>query len=79
MTDEQLAQFLGLDRCTSLQREKVLRSITPARREVYERMAQLEVALNLWKHGLAPKPRGVLIDGVRAVQRRRRRHQGMMP
>lgn len=77
MTDEQLAQFLGLDRCTPAQRAKVLHSITPQKRATYERMAVVEIELDLWKCGLGPKPRGVLIAGVRAVRKRRRRYERM--
>ena len=79
MTREQLAHFLGLDRCTTMQRDKVLNSITPAKREVYERMAQVEIELDLWNCGLGPKPRGVLVKGVRSVRRSRRKHQSMTP
>lgn len=72
MTDEQLIEFLGIARLTPDERAKILRSIAPARRAVYDRMAQVEVELTLWQCGLGPKPRGVLVDGVRALRRRRR-------
>ena len=77
VTDDQLIEFLGLGRCSGEVRTKVLRSITPARRAVYDRMAEVEVALQLWECGLGPKPSGVLIDGVRAVRRGRRQRNRM--
>ena len=77
MTDDQLIEFLGLGRCSDEQRARVLRGITAARRAVYERMAEVELQLRLWEHGLGPRPRDVLIDGVRAVRRQRRRHGSM--
>ena len=36
-----------------------------------DRMANLEIEINLWQHGLGPKPKGVLIDTVRDTKRRR--------
>lgn len=78
MTDEQLATFLGLDRCTPGDREKILRSITPLRRATYERLAKVEAELNVWQCGLGPKPRGVLVDGVRSIRRKRRQRRSMI-
>jgi hypothetical protein len=71
MTDEQLLDFLGVAKETPENRAKLLRSITPEKRALYERMAGLETELTVWEMGLGPKPTGVLIDSVRSVRRRR--------
>jgi len=71
MTDEQLLEFLGVAKETPENRAKLLRSITPEKRALYERMAKLETELTIWQMGLGPKPTGVLIDSVRSVRRRR--------
>lgn len=71
MTDEQLLDFLGVAKETPENRAKLLRSITPAKRAVYEQMAGLETELAVWEMGLGPKPTGVLIDSVKSVRRRR--------
>ena len=63
MTDEQLAQYLGI--ADSPKWLAAINSIPPAIRKTYERMAQLETEINLWQQGLGPKPSGVLIDGAR--------------
>jgi hypothetical protein len=71
MTDDQLLEFLGVANETPENRAKLLRSITPAKRRVYERMAEIETELTVWQMGLGPKPQDVLIDTVRSVRRRR--------
>ena len=71
MSDEQLLDFLGVSKETTENRAKLLRSITPERRLLYERMVGLETELTVWQMGLGPKPTGVLIDTVRSVRRRR--------
>lgn len=71
MTDEQLEVFLGIANETPENRAKILRSLTPAKRALYDRMADIETELKLWEMGLGPRPTGVLIDSVRSVRRRR--------
>lgn len=71
MTDEQLLHYLGLANETPENRAKILRSITPQKRAVYERMSTIESELTVWEMGLGSKPTGVLIDTVRSVRRRR--------
>lgn len=71
MTDEQLVHFLGIAAESAENKAKILRSLTPARRALYDRMATLESELTAWECGLGPKPKGVLIDTVRSVRRRR--------
>lgn len=71
MTDAELEVFLGIARCTPSDREKVMKSITPAKRALYEDMARVEMEAALWIDGLGPKPKGVLIDTVRSTKGRR--------
>jgi len=79
MTDEQLLEFLGVANETPENRAKILRSIPPERRALYDRMAQTEIELALWEMGLGPKPTGVLINPVRKVRRRRKTRLAKMP
>ena len=63
MTDRQLAVYLGI--IDHPKWPEVVASLTKAKRAVYERMATLETEIDLWQHGLGPKPKGVLIDASR--------------
>jgi hypothetical protein len=63
MTDAELEEFLGIARCSAADRAKVMATITPAKRAVYESMANLETEVALWQEGLGPKPEGVIICG----------------
>lgn len=70
MTDEEMAKFLGL----TLEEEKhveFVKGLSPEKRALFERMANLEIELKLWQDGLGPKPQGVLIDTERSTRRRR--------
>lgn len=71
MTDDELLEFLGIQGKQGA--TKILASMTPSRRAVYERMKQVEIEAELWANGLGPKPQGVLIDPVRRTRRRKRR------
>lgn len=71
MTDRELAKLLGIDPDTEPKWQKVIDGLTPLRRQLYERMADLEVDVALWAEGLGPKPAGVLIDTVKDTKRRR--------
>lgn len=70
MTDDELADFCGLKPDDPL-REQFVKTLSPERRALFERMATVEIEVNLWQAGLGPKPAGVLIDTVRATKRRR--------
>lgn len=63
MTDAELVEFLGIARCSAEDRAKVLASIPPVKRKLYDEMATLEFDLRLWQDGLGPKPKGVIICG----------------
>jgi hypothetical protein len=68
MTDSELADYLHL---TPEEAAIVIPKLTPARRELYARMRQIEVEAELWAAGFGPKPQGVLIDTQRSTRRRR--------
>lgn len=70
MTDEEMADFLGFPK-DELWRLAAVQNLSPEKRSLFECMAGLEIELNLWEHGLAPKPKGVLIDTERSTRRRR--------
>jgi hypothetical protein len=67
MTDEQLAQYLGI--ADDPRWPGVIANITQSQRQTYERMATLEIEIDLWHKGLGPKPRGVLIDMAKTPRR----------
>lgn len=69
MTDEQLLKYLCLS--DNPMGMTVIRSLSPAKRACYERMAFVETELKLWQDGLGPKPAGVLIDTERSTRRRK--------
>lgn len=69
MTDEQLADYLGIPADHPM-RMTVVQSLSPAKRATYERMASIETELELWQAGLGPKP-NVLIDTDRSTRNRR--------
>lgn len=61
MTDEQLAQYLGIAKDPGW--PKVIASLSSAHRRTYEYMAQLDRVIDLWEQGLGPKPpEDVLLD-----------------
>ena len=62
MTDAQLVKFLNIGDLAPEDQAKILRSLTPERRALYDRMAELETEIALWQMGLGPKPTGVLMD-----------------
>lgn len=71
MTDEQLAQYLGIS--DSPKWPAVVRGLHPGVRATYERMAQLEVEIGLWQQGLGPKPSGVLLTSARTPANAKKR------
>lgn len=60
MTDEQMAEYLGLKGHPKAL--MVVRNLSPERRALYERMAGVEIEIELYEAGLAPRPKGVLLD-----------------
>jgi len=60
MGDEQMAEFLGFG--DDPRGVEAVRKLTPEKRALFERMAGLEMEVNLWTSGLGPRPQGVLID-----------------
>ena len=64
MTDEEMAKFLNIP-------ISMVPNIEPEKRKVYERMADVEMEINLWTAGLGPKPVGVMVDTIESTRRRR--------
>jgi hypothetical protein len=71
MTDDELAAFLGIAGKSGA--DKTMASITPAERELYDRMANLETEVALWQEGLGPKPKGVIVCGCSRCRPRGRK------
>jgi hypothetical protein len=67
MTDEELIKYLGIpsDHPMGL---TVVRALSPEKRACYERMASIEMELQLWQDGLGPKP-NILVDFPRKAFR----------
>jgi hypothetical protein len=63
LTDNQLAVFL----CIPV---SLVSKIDPVKRKVYEALAKLELDIQLWQTGLAPKPDYAIIDEPRRKNRR---------
>lgn len=61
MTDEEMANYLGF-KADEPKRMLAVQNLPPAKRALFERMAEVEMEVNLWVEGLGPKPKGVLID-----------------
>ena len=57
MTDDELMEFLGIKRIAPEGRVKIMASITPAKRELYDRMANLETEVALWQEGISARSR----------------------
>lgn len=66
MSDEELAAFLGI--AGHPKRHAVIAALSPAKRALFDRMAGLEMEVELWQAGLGPKPTGVLIDTERTIR-----------
>ena len=61
MSDDELIEWLGLARVKPEERDKIMASITPERRALYEHMHQVEMELILWQNGVGPKPSDVIV------------------
>jgi hypothetical protein len=59
MTDEDLAKYLCI--YDDARWPRVIAKLDAKTRACYERMAEVEVELNLWTAGLGPKPKDVII------------------
>jgi hypothetical protein len=68
MTDAELAAYLCL---RPGEAAIFLPQLTPEKRAVYERMAQVEIEASLWLNGLGPRPKDALIDTDRSTRRRK--------
>jgi hypothetical protein len=71
MSDLELAKFLGI--ADDERWPRAIAGLTPEKRAVYERMADVCVELQLWRDGLGPRPEGVIIchEHKRGAPRRR--------
>jgi hypothetical protein len=69
VTDEEMATFLGLTP-EEEKRVEFVKGLSPEKRAMFERMANVEMEVKLWQDGLGPKPEGVLIDTERSTRRR---------
>ncbi len=69
MTDEQLAEFIGI--AGEPKAQKLIDGLSPEKRALFERMARLETEYKLWQDGLGPKPSGILLDTVQSTKRRK--------
>ncbi len=67
MTDAELGEYIAPDE-TPEDRAKLVASLKPGQREVFERMHQVEGELMLWEAGLGPRPTGVIICGPREIR-----------
>lgn len=65
MTDEQMADWLGLN---ADEATKILPKLTPEKRAAYEHMHEKYMEVMLWQAGVAPFPDGVIIDGPRQIR-----------
>lgn len=60
MTDEQLADFLGIK--NDPRWPAAIAAIPTRKRALYERMSDVCIEADLYAKGLGPKPDGVLLD-----------------
>jgi len=60
MTDDEMAAFLGI--AGHPKAPSVVANLTPAKRALFERMAEVCVETELYAAGLGPRPTGVLLD-----------------
>jgi hypothetical protein len=65
MTEEQLAEFIGVTPADLLKPKMVAHLAT--HRALYERMAQVCVEAELYAAGLGPRPVGALLDFARPL------------
>jgi len=80
MTDRQLAVYLNILDWPNW--PEIVGAIPIKRRATFDRMADLEIEIDLWAQGLGPKPKGVLVDSARTpglargrVQRLRKKYE----
>lgn len=60
MSDDEMAEFLGFG--DDPRRIEAVQKLTPEERALFERMATLDIEVELWLAGLGPRPVGVLMD-----------------
>lgn len=59
MTDDELAEFLGIAKAK--RRAEIMALITPAERAEHEETARLVMEVKLWEAGVGPRPAGVIM------------------
>jgi hypothetical protein len=57
MNDAELIDYLGLTDCDPVQAQRYVASLTPAKRELFEKMLEVELS----DRGLCPMPEGVIV------------------
>jgi hypothetical protein len=67
MSDDELIRYLGCENEPNAR--AFVQGLTAERRAVFDRMATIEIEIDLWQAGLGPKPQGVLIDMPRGKRR----------
>lgn len=67
MTDEQLAQYLGIAKARN--REAILAALTPEQRAEYELLRDTELGIALWQAGRGARPAGLVCTGRRGSKR----------
>jgi hypothetical protein len=60
MTDEEMASFIGVAGHPKAQ--ACVAALTPEKRALFERMAEVCIEAELYSAGLGPRPVGVLLD-----------------
>jgi len=73
MTDEDLAKYLCI--YDDARWPRVIVKLDAKTRACYERMAEVEVELNLWTAGLGPKPKDVIVLKDRRARDNKREDQ----
>ena len=74
MNDTELAAYLGFKETDDqVKVAAFISNLAPARRELYDRMREVEMECNLWTAGLGPKPQGVIVCEEKHSHRRGRR------
>jgi len=67
VSDDELAAFLCPD---DLETGHLIIAAQPHRRELWERMHQVENEIALWQAGIGPKPTGVILCGPKEIKER---------
>jgi hypothetical protein len=68
VTNERLAEFIGITDLTPDMQSKFIDGLSPERRALFERMAELEGEIMLWQAGVGKKPQGVILCGKKEIR-----------